>query len=96
MLAAKIYGNLIGLFHRTDKICTHTFDRTNVLYDDLRLGKVLAIVIDERHPLLRCLQFSTRSGRPLSCACNRDRYRLSFVPSAIRILQKNTSRVSLE
>ena len=48
--------------------------------------KINAILKDKSHPFCNLISFSTRSGKPLTFHCCRERYRNSFLPFSIKFL----------
>ena len=48
--------------------------------------KINAILKDKSHPFYNLISFSTRSGKPLTFHCHRERYRNSFLPFPIKLL----------
>ena len=48
--------------------------------------KINAILKDKSHPFCNLISFSTRSGKPLTFHCRRERYRNSFLPFSIKFL----------
>ena len=70
----------------------YNFENVDEILIKLTVNKVLCILKDKSHPLHNQIIFSERSGRPLSLRANRERYRSSFLPSAIRFLQKTYTR----
>ena len=51
--------------------------------------KINAILKDKSHPFCNLISFSTRSGKPLTFHCRRERYRNSFLPFSIKFLSGN-------
>ena len=48
--------------------------------------KVICVSKEEKHPLFSQIKYSCRSGRPLTIKCKSERYRKSFMPSAVKLL----------
>ena len=48
--------------------------------------KILSIIKDQSHPLSGEILFSSRSGRPLTIKSNKNRYKNSFLPHALKLL----------
>ena len=88
--AAKTDTNKISrTIEAASRVCLFNFESFTSIYNELCFRKITNILQDPTHPLYGQIIFSERSGRPLSLPCKRNRYLLSFMPSAVRILQSN-------
>ena len=76
---------------KAGKVISNTFETTKTLYYTKCAKKLDAIMRDTSHPFVEQLSFSIRSGRILTMRCNRERYRRSFLPTAVRLAQGNES-----
>ena len=72
------------LFKKIAKITKMTPDTFSSLFKSCCHLKLLSIMKDESHPLFHQIKYSSRSGRILHLKANRERYKNSFMPSAIR------------
>ena len=72
---------------RSSKMCNFNFENFEQILKHLSINKIQYISKDKSHPLFNQIIFSDRSGRPLSIRANRERYKSSFLPSAMRLLQ---------
>ena len=62
------------------------------IFEKCCLRKIEAIMKDEYHPLLNFITFSKRSNRIILIKANRERFRNSFLPYAVRLYSKNFKR----
>ena len=82
----KDISKINRVISKSDKICGNKFNSFGVCLNNLCIKKIKLIIQDSTHPLNNTVTISERSGRPISCKCNRERYKNSFIPSAIRLL----------
>ena len=57
-----------------------------ILHRTISLKKIQTICSDPKHPLAPQIRLSSRRNRPLFLRTNTERYRSSFLPSAIKLL----------
>ena len=62
------------------------------VFDKFCMCKFEAILKDETHPLFSLITFSARSQRIILKRTNRERYRNSFLPYAIRAYSKHNNK----
>ena len=74
------------IIRKASKISTSSFHHFNDLYQTCCTRKINAIVSDSQHPLYSQIKISARSKRPVLMKCNKERYKKSFLPSAIKLL----------
>ena len=80
------------IIKRSSKMCNFNFENFEQILKKLSTNKIHYILKDKSHPLFHQIIFSERSGRPLSIRANRERYKSSFLPSAMRLLQDSYKR----
>ena len=62
------------------------------IFEKFALRKIESILKDSNHPFFQSISFSRRSNRIILMKANRERYRNSFLPYAVRLYSKNFKR----
>ena len=70
---------------RMTAICQESFVE---IFEKFTSRKIESILKDNKHPLFSSISFSTRSNRIIIMKTNRERYRNSFLPCAVRLHSK--------
>ena len=70
---------------RMTAINQESFDE---IFEKFTVRKIESILKDSKHPLFSLISFSKRSNRIIIMKTNRERYRNSFLPSAVRLYSK--------
>ena len=73
-------------------MCNFNLENFDQILKKLSTNKIQYILKDKSQPLFHQIKFSDRSGRPLSIRANRERYKSSFLPSVMRLLQDSYKR----
>ena len=79
-------GQINNVIKKAEKMCNVSFPDFEYLLILNCQKKILSIKKDMSHPLFEHIKFSTRSNRPISIRCKRDRYKNSFLSASIRLL----------
>ena len=74
---------------RMTAICQESFVE---VFEKFAIRKIESILKDSNHPLFSSLSFSCRTNRIIIMKTNRERYRNSFLPYAVRLYSKNFKR----
>ena len=90
-LTEKNRRRLDKLIRRAGSVLGRSLDSVGTVTERCYLRKVQSILDCDRHPLHHTLagQESSRSQRLLSLNCRTERYRRSFIPTAIRTHNAN-------
>ena len=70
---------------RMTAICQESFVE---FFEKITSRKIESILKDSKHPFFSSISFSTRSNRIILMKTNRERYRNSFLPCAVRLHSK--------
>ena len=76
------------IIRKAGKIFNANFSSLEDLFYCLSLNKILSIIKDNEHPLTKHVETSNRSNRPTFLQCKTERYRKSFMPTAIKLLPR--------
>ena len=74
------------LIRKAGKITSSSYTNFDSLLTSLSLKKIEKIEKDQNHPLQNEIIRSKRTNRVILIQCKKERYRRSFVPSAIKLL----------
>ena len=85
----KKINRVIG---KASSVTKHHLPTIESLHNTLVLKKIKMIAKDCTHPLHSQINFNTRSHRPITLRSRTDRYRLSFMPLALKLLVADTPR----
>ena len=78
------------LLEKSAKITKQELTTTDFLLNLALLNKIKRIIEDKTHPLNNTITHSERSGRVHTIKANRERYRNSFLPSAVKLYYDST------
>ena len=78
------------LLKKSAKISKQEITTTDVLLNLALFNKIKRIITDETHPLNKSITHSERSGRVHVIKANRERYKNSFLPSAVKLYYDST------
>ena len=79
-------GKFDRIIKKASKISGHDFCQMDELYKNTSIKKINTILKDPSHPLFTQI-IRSRSGRYIPPRTNKERYKRSFLPSAIRLLK---------
>ena len=75
------------IIRKASKLTNNNFLNTNELFEKISLRKIHSIISDFTHPLTpQIRQSKTRPGRYIYINTKRERYKNSFLPSALKLL----------
>ena len=80
------------IIRKASLIIKHSLPSLESKHKALILKKIENISIDSSHPLNTQIVYNTRSNRPMTLTCRRERYRMSFMPMALQLLVAETPR----
>ena len=85
---SKDKRKLDTLIRKAQRITTYNLPTIEELYTKMCLDKAKKIIDNNNHPLCKEYKQSVRSDRLLSKYARTERYKRSFVPTSVRILQQ--------
>ena len=91
-LARKLTGRFDRVAIRVSKMTDISQDSFMEIFEKFCIRKFKSIIKDSDHPLFPFISFSCRSNRIILTKVNRERYRNSFLPYAIRLYSNSFKR----
>ena len=91
-LASKYVSQFDRVAKRVSRMTDIKQSCLTEIFEKCCLRKIESIMKDNNHPLMQFITFSKRSNRIILIKANRERFRKSFLPYAVRLYSKNFKR----
>ena len=91
-LASKYVSQFDRVAKRVSRMTDIKQSCLTEIFEKCCLRKIESIMKENNHPLMQFITFSKRSNRIILIKANRERFRNSFLPYAVRLYSKNFKR----